>query len=96
MVVKERAITQRTLIPTPSGDSRLLEPGWAGDLAPDELEVLQAELFRDKKLAFHWGFRPGAKRRPAWSIGQVAMWGDPNRRATNVSLARRRLPDSRR
>ena len=88
IAVKERPI-QRELIQQPRGDVRLLEPDWAGDLAPDELEFLQAELSRDKKLAFRWGFRPGAKRRPEWAIRQVAMWGDPYSRAANVVLVRR-------
>ena len=85
-------IKQPELIPTPTGDLRMLEPGWAGELAPDELEFVQAELHRDKKLAFKWGFRPGAKRRPEWAIRQVAMWGDPDSRTTNVALARRQIP----
>ena len=81
--------TQRQLIPAPTGDLRLLEPGWAGDLVPDELEYLQAELHRHMKLAFKWGFRPGAKRRPEWGIRQVAMLGDPDSRSTNVALTHR-------
>ena len=96
VVVKERSIIQRALIPSPSGKPRLLEPGWAGELAPDELEFLQAELSRDKKLAFQWGFRPGAKRRPEWAIRKVPFYGDPDRRATKAGLARRKLPVSRR
>ncbi len=51
IAIKDRP-TQRELIQPPAGDNRLLEPGWTGDLAPDELEFLQSELFRDKKLAF--------------------------------------------
>ena len=73
-------------------DQRILEPGWAGDLAPDEFDHLQAELLRDKKLAFAWGFQPARKRRPEWAIRQVAMWGDPEVRATNMGLARSQLP----
>ena len=66
-----------------------MDPGWAGELAPDELEFLQVELSRDKKMAFKWGFRPGAKRRPEWAIRQVAMWGEPDRRSITIALARR-------
>jgi len=80
--------TQRQLIPPLNGDFRLLEPGWAGELAPDEFEFVQADLHRDKKLAFRWGFRPGAKRRQEWAIRQVAMWGYPDSRTANVALAR--------
>ena len=73
-------------------DQRTLEPGFAGELAPDELEYVTAELLRDKKLAFRWGFQPARKRRPEWAIRQVAMWGDPEVRATNMGLARRQIP----
>ena len=72
------------------GDHRLLEPGWPGELAPDELDFLVAELIKDKRLAFRWGFRPAAKRRPEWAIKQLSMWGDPDIRSTNVALARTR------
>jgi len=91
--VEDRSIIQHPLIPSPSDDPRLLEPGWTGYLTPDELKLLQAELSRDKSLAFQWGFRPGAKRRAGWPVRQVAMCGDPDRRATNVGLARHKLPD---
>ena len=67
----------------------MLEPGWSGELGPDELEFLQVELARDKKLAFKWGFRPGAKRRPEWAIYRIAEAGDPDRRKHNSDLIRR-------
>ena len=82
---------QRQLIPVPVGERQLLEPGWAGELAVDELEYLQNQL-RDKKLAFTWGFRPGAKRRREWAIRQVAMFGVPDSRRTNIALARHQIP----
>ena len=87
MVVKTRQIT---LLPIPTGDVRLLTPGWGGELAPDEFEYILSELLRDKKLAFAWGFRPGARRRAEWAIRAVAEWGDPDRRTTNMQLARHR------
>ena len=70
----------------------LLEPGWGGEIAPDELDFLQAELTKDKKLAYQWGFQPAKKRRPEWAVRQVAAFGDPDVRATNMQLARRQLP----
>ena len=73
-------------------DQRLLLPGWGGELAPDELDFLQAELGKDKKLGYQWGFKPRAKRRPEWAIHQVATLGDPDMRAVNMGLARRQLP----
>ena len=83
---------QQPLISVPKDDPRLLEPGWAGDLPPDEFDYIQAELLWDKRLAFTWGFQPGKKRRPEWAIRQVAMLGDPESRTANMALARRQLP----
>ena len=94
VAVKERLIIQRTLILSTSGDPRLLGPGWSGELAPDEFEFLHAELLRDRKLAFRWRFQPARKRRPEWAIRQIAMWGDPESRTTNMGLARRQIPSS--
>jgi len=67
---------------------KLLLPGWAGHLAPDELEVVQEELFSDKVLAFRWGFRPSAKRRAEEAIHQIAMHGAPDGRTHNLKLVR--------
>lgn len=67
---------------------KLLLPGWAGQLAPDELEIVQEELFSDKVLAFRWGFRPSAKRRAEEAIHQVAMHGAPDGRIYNLKLVR--------
>lgn len=85
---------QETLIPELKGDYRLLEPGFAGELGPDEFDFILENLLRDKKLSFAWGFQPGKKRRPEWSIRQVAQWGDPDRRATNMALARQKMPET--
>ncbi len=67
---------------------KLLLPGWAGDLAPNEFEIVQEELFSDKVLAFRWGFRPSAKRRAEEAIHQVAMHGAPDGRIHNLKLVR--------
>ncbi len=72
----------------PRGDRRLRQPGWAGDLAPDELAFLEDRLERDKRLAVKWAFPPGAKPRPEGVIRRVAMHGDPNNRRLNLKLAR--------
>ena len=40
---------------------RLLEPGWAGELSPDELAYIKAELRQSASLRRRWGFRPSAK-----------------------------------
>ena len=73
-------------------DQRLLEPGWGGELAPDELDFLLTALIKDKKLAYQWGLQPAKNRRPEWAIHQVATFGDPDIRATNMGLARRQIP----
>ena len=75
-------------------DDRLLKPGWPGELAPEEFDFILKELLQDKKLSFTWGFQPGKKRRPEWAVRQVAMWGDPEYRRTNMNLARKRLPET--
>ena len=67
---------------------KLLLPGWAGQLAPDELEIVQEELFSDKVLAFRWGFRPSAKRRAEEAIHRIAMHGAPDGRTHNLKLVR--------
>ena len=72
----------------PRGDARLRRPGWAGELAPDELAFLEDRLQRDKRLALKWAFRPGVKRRPEGVIRRVAMHGDPDNRRLNLKLAR--------
>jgi len=40
----------------------LLEPGWAGELSPDELAYIKSELKKSPSLKRRWGFRPTAKR----------------------------------
>lgn len=68
--------------------NKLLEPGYAGDLTPEELAYVQAKLLEDSALAFWWGFKPSAKRRPEEAIRRVAMKGDPDNRNENVRLVR--------
>ena len=71
-------------------DQRLLEPGWPGELADDELAYTQGELLACKKLSYLWGFAPSQKTRPLEAIRRVAMDGDPERRSINILLARPR------
>ena len=89
-----RPPAQRTLVSKPKGDYRLLIPGWGGELAPEESDYIQDQLFRDDQLAFSWGFQPRKKRRAEWSIRAVALWGDSDRRSTNMALARQRSPET--
>ncbi len=81
---------QQFLIPTPAGDPRLLEPGWAGQIDDDELAFIRYALFRDSKPARLWGFRPSQKSRADEAIRRVALDGDPERTAHNRGLARPR------
>ena len=62
-------------------DERLLEPGWAGELAEDQLANIQGELLADKKLSYLWGFAPAQQTRPLEAIRRVAMDGDLDRRS---------------
>ena len=81
---------QPVLIPTPAGDPRLLEPGWAGQIDDDELDFIRDALFRDSKPARLWGFRPSQKTRADQAIRRVAMDGDSDRTTHNRGLARSR------
>ncbi len=51
---------------------RLLEPGWAGELDPDELAYVKSELRQSASLRRRWGFRPSAKRLSESRIRAVA------------------------
>jgi hypothetical protein len=53
----------------------LLEPGWAGELSPDELAYIKAELKKSPSLKRRWGFRPTAKRFSEKKIRAVATDG---------------------
>jgi hypothetical protein len=69
---------------------KLLRPGFAGVLDDGELAFVQRKLKEDDSLSFAWGFRPGQKTRSEAAIRRVAMYGDPDCRATNIRLARSR------
>ena len=80
---------QGELLHTPVGDARLLEPGYAGALAQDEVDYIREQLFRDKSLARLWGFKSSSKRRPEQIIRALASQGDPSSGRANAELARR-------
>ena len=54
---------------------KLLQPGWAGELDPDELAYLKSQLRRSPSLRRRWGFRPSAKRLSEDRIRAVARNG---------------------
>ena len=41
---------------------KLHEPGWTGELSPDELAYIKSQLKRSPSLKRRWGFRPSAKK----------------------------------
>ena len=49
-------------------DKRILEPGWAGEPEPAELEFLIERLAKDRRLAVRWGFDPVTTKHPEWAI----------------------------
>lgn len=53
----------------------LLEPGWAGELSPEELSRIKSKLKKSPSLKRRWGFRPSAKRLSDSRIRAVAMYG---------------------
>ena len=55
--------------------TNLLEPGWAGELAPYELAYIKSQLMKSPRLRKRWGFRPSAKRISEKRIREVARNG---------------------
>jgi len=59
-------------------DRRLLEPGWAGELSEEEVEYIQRELQRSRRLWRRWGYL-GAMLKgvtiPAATIRRIAKHG---------------------
>ena len=74
----------------PPIDKRILEPGWAGETESTEVEFLTAKLKKDRRLATKWGFAVPVTTQTDWAILQVAMWGDPDWKALNSALTRKR------
>lgn len=59
-------------------DRRLLEPGWAGELSDREIEYIQGELTRSRRLWRRWGYL-GAMMKgvtiPTATIRRIAKHG---------------------
>ena len=85
---KPRSSVQPRLIVAPSGDPRLLEPGWPGELTDLELRFIQELLFADSVLSRQWGFRPAMRTRAESAIRRIAIHGDPFNLSLNRKLAR--------
>ena len=58
-----------------SYDRRLLKPGHAGELTPDEFRYVKSELQRSSSLRRKWRSRPSAKRLSEKHIRAVARDG---------------------
>jgi hypothetical protein len=56
-------------------DYRILQPGWAGELSPEEFEYVKSQLRQSRSLKRKWGFRPSAKRLSEGRIRAVARNG---------------------
>ena len=56
-------------------DTRLLEPGYAGELSPDEYRYIKSELQQSASLRRKWGFRPSAKKLSEKHVRAVARRG---------------------
>jgi len=54
---------------------KLLQPGWAGELLPDEFAYIKSRLQQSPSLKRRWGFRPSAKRLSESRIQAVARNG---------------------
>jgi len=54
---------------------KLIEPGWAGELSPDEFAYIKSQLRQSPSLKRRWGFRPSARRFSESRIRAVARNG---------------------
>lgn len=54
---------------------KLLEPGWAGELSPDEFAYIKSQLRQSPSLRRRWSFRPSAKRLSESRMRAVAREG---------------------
>jgi hypothetical protein len=67
---------------------KLLEPGWAGELSPDELAYIKSQLRQSASLRRRWGFKPSAKRFSESRIRSAARNGlAANRKPVLASVA---------
>ena len=69
-------------------EHKLLEPGWAGELTPDELAYIKSQLKDSRSLRRRWGFRPSAKRFSESRVRAVA--GDGVQTRASFSFSRKR------
>jgi hypothetical protein len=59
-------------------DRRVLEPGWAGELSDGEIEYIQKELKRSRRLWRRWGYLGALLKGvtiPAATLRRIAKHG---------------------
>jgi hypothetical protein len=72
---------------------KLLEPGWAGELSPNEFMYIKSQLKQSPSLRRHWGFRPSARRLSESRIRDIARNGiSKNKRPVLASVVRNEKP----
>jgi len=68
---------------------KLLIPGWAGELSPDEFAYAKCQLRQFRSLKRRWGFRPSARRFSESRIRSVARNGlSANKKAVLASVVK--------
>ena len=70
-------------------EHKLLEPGWAGELTPDELAYIKSRLRQSCSLRRRWGFRPSAKKLSESRIRAVARHGVQTQASFSFSYQRK-------
>ena len=74
---------------------KLLEPGWAGGLSPDEFTYIKSQLKKSPSLKRRWGFKPSAKRLSDSRIRSVARNGLSTNRKPVLALVAIKEPSDK-
>jgi hypothetical protein len=77
---QQQTVTREADVPGDKNrmDKRLLEPGWAGELSDREVEYIQRELKRSRRLWRKWGYLGALLKGvsiPAATIRRIAKHG---------------------
>jgi len=86
--MKTQVYTKAQVLSAPvDSDIALLEPGYAGDVTPEQANWIRRHLKRSLTLAKWWGFSK-KPRRATHAIMRVAMQGDPDDVSVNQQLVK--------
>lgn len=86
--MKTQVYTKADVLSAPvDSDVALLEPGYAGDVSPEQANWIRRHLKRSLTLAKWWGFSK-KPRRATHAIMRVAMDGDPDDVSVNQQLVK--------